>query len=90
MKKKTFRLADLVDKVNERNRLSTCSPEVRKGWNSLCESLLLESDVYAGFNYLSEKDVPKGHEPGIRTDEQGNKTFPDESRVFFYPPRPEM
>jgi len=76
---KTIKIARLIEKVNTRNQRSTCLPEVRQGWNSLLEDVLLGAGVYAGFNLLTAAEVPPGQEPGIRG-EGLNFTFHDESR----------
>ena len=65
MSRKTFSIAKLVHTVNKRNATSTCSPEVRQGWNSLLSDVLMEADVYAGYNYLGPADIPTGEKPGI-------------------------
>ena len=118
MPRKTFSIAKLIHTVNKRNERSTCSAEVRQGWNSLLSDVLMEADVYAGFNYLGPDDIPVGARPGIAfQDKHGNsltpikfferldaqteanflkgenvsptnngdeRTFPDESRRFYY------
>lgn len=65
MARKTIDLATMIQKVNERNKLSTCAPDVRRGWNDLLETLLLESGQYDGFSYLSRSEVPPGQAPGV-------------------------
>ena len=82
--KKTAHIAFIRENINNRNKKSTCSPDVRHGWNELLTTILMEYDAYHGFGYLTAKDVPQGHKPGIAKDENGEKIFPDESRVFFY------
>jgi hypothetical protein len=72
MARKTVDLVTMIVKVNERNKLSTCAPDVRRGWNDLLETLLLENGVYAGFSYLSKSDVPAGHAPGILAERRGD------------------
>ncbi len=64
-KRKTVKIAHLVAEVNRKNQLSTCSAEVRQGWNSMLSTILMDADVYAGFNYLGTPDVPEGQLPGI-------------------------
>ena len=84
MAKKTVHLIDVIREVNEKNRMSTCSADVRNGWNDLLEGLLMRADVYAGFKCLTEKDVPAGHLPGMEDGKDGHKVFPDESRKHYY------
>jgi len=82
--KKTFKVAELVTIVNVRNKLSTCEPEVRRGWNALLEIVLHETGNYEGFGFLNSTLVPPGHKPGITTDpETGAHTFPDETRRYY-------
>ena len=85
MKRKTFKVRDLVDAVNQRNTLSrNIDPAMRAGWNSLLEKLLHDTGNYRGFGYLDETNVPEGQTPGIRTDANGVKSFPDETRRVYY------
>ena len=75
MKRKTFKVKDLVDKMNSRLENSTCSPEARFGMISVLESILHETGNYAGFNYLESGEVG---ESGYV------ESFGDESRRFYY------
>jgi len=85
-KRKTFKVLDLVNSVNERLRVSTCSPEARHGMCSLVEEVLHSTGNYDGFRYLNVGEVPRGHLPGVRAagiDEVNDRTiweFPDETR----------
>jgi hypothetical protein len=88
-KHKTVHLRTLIEEINSRNRSSTCSRDVRKGWNAILDSVLIDANVYAGFGYLSPKDVPKGHLPGIARPLASGQhidkaSFPDDSRIVFY------
>ncbi len=56
-KRKTFDIAELLYTVNSRNTGSTCSPDVRQGWNSLLESVLHSADLYNGYGYLEQGDL---------------------------------
>ena len=86
MATKTYRITDMIDKVNQRNQFSTCSSEIRLGWNCMLADILHDNNVYAGFRYLYEYDVPQGQKPGIIFDANGpgQHLFPDESRKFFH------
>lgn len=84
MARKTIHIADLVALVNEKNKVSTFEPEVRKGWNIFLEDVLDKADVYAGFGYYTANEVPPGYDPGIVRHENGQNEFPDETRVFYY------
>ena len=80
--KTTVKIAALIAMVNERNRVSTCTPEMRKGWNHLLADVLHDANVYHGYSYLMERDVPAGQEPGVRGTAP-DFTFPDESRRCY-------
>lgn len=82
--RKTFEVADLLEKINHRNMTSTCSSEVRDGWNSIMEEVLMRTNNYAGFSYLTAKEVPNGMLPGIAQEVDGTNMFPDETRKMFY------
>ena len=94
-KRKTFPVNKLIENVNERNRLSICSAEVRNGWNSVLTDILMATDNYEGFRYLQSNEVPHGELPGIYDTAIGaesenwlapvtiTKSFPDYSRIEF-------
>jgi hypothetical protein len=67
--------------------MSTCKPEVRRGWNSFLENVLCHVDAYKGFFFLTAKDVPIGEKPGIipNHDNPGLTEFPDETRRNYFP-----
>ncbi len=85
-KRKTVRLAELVRWVNAKNAASVTGPEVRRGWNAMLESALMEADVYAGFRYLTGEEVPYGVDPGIIWLDRGAgvAVYPDETRRAYY------
>ena len=92
MPRKTLRLRELVEWVNERNATSTCEPAVREGWNALANSMLMAADAYAGFGYLTAGELrgnARGQLPGIVPDTTGNDrhSFPDETRIRFIVPK---
>jgi hypothetical protein len=66
MPRKTVAIAQVLFDLNQKNSLSTCSPEVRQGANSMLEKILMGADLYSGFGYLRSADIPPGQEPGIR------------------------
>lgn len=85
MSRTTFKIGEFLDWVNERNRTSVCSPEIRKGWNTALEHILHTAEVYAGFNALRDYDVPEGQQPGIIFDEvEGKHEYPDPSRLHYF------
>ena len=85
-KKKTFKVEDLIIKVNRLNSLSTCDKETRNGWNTLLEEVLRDCNVYEGFGYFSKLEVPVDQTPGVRIDHQGRHYFDntDYTRRYYY------
>ena len=84
--RKTVRLRELVEWVNDRNRTSTCDPRVREGWKALLDSFLMDADAYIGFGFLTSDELAgdaRGLPPGILLDDTDNR-FPDETRVKFF------
>lgn len=93
-KHKTVHIKALIETVNARNRLSICSSEIREDWNSILEEALHAANVYQGYRYLSDKEVPPGHLPGYQMEKDAppgyypgfqtlpgyGTTFPDETR----------
>lgn len=85
MARKTVNVKDLVERVNQRNQLSSCDPRVREGWNSLLEEVLHGSGNYQGFGYYESHQLGKDVPPGVIRGKDGEKnTFPDETRRFYY------
>jgi hypothetical protein len=78
--RRTVKVVDLVEMVNKMNRESTCGPDLRVGWNSWLEEILLKTKTYSGFQYLWRGRVPMGHLPGIETAPDQTKRFPDPTR----------
>jgi hypothetical protein len=81
-KRSTVSIKGLIEQVNAQNRLSTCAPQVREGWNSILEGVLHAGNVYAGFGYLTHAEVPSGHPAGIVHEDDG-VVFPDETRRYY-------
>jgi len=82
--RKTVMILSLLEEVNGRNRLSTCSPDFRVGWNMLLDTVLHNANAYAGFAYLNSDEVPEGQLPGTVVNERGERTFPDDTRRHYY------
>ncbi len=78
-RKKVVKLIDLIAIVNKCNRESTCDARTRDGWNHLLGEVLLSTDNYAGFRYLSASEVPPNEKPGIAGECPAYR-FPDQSR----------
>jgi len=96
-KTKRASVLDMIELVNRRNLESTCSPDVRQGWNSLLEDMLHATGNYSGFGYYSNDDLPSTVQPGVRveTTDMGrgvaddmNERFRDcdDTRRFYYVP----
>lgn len=95
MSRKTISIVSAVAEFNRIIRMSTCSPDIRKGHMGAIEHILHSTDNYCGFRYLTTPEVPRDHLPGINIDENGDfypdhpyKRFEntDPSRVFYFLP----
>lgn len=83
-KKKTVNIKWLVEEINRKNRESTCPRDVRNGWNSLLETIMMQANVYNGHSFLKADEVPAGHLPGIVRDGEKNLILPDDSRRVYF------
>lgn len=83
MARKTVSLLALIEQVNQMNRESTCAPDIRMGWNTLLEQALMAANVYAGFGYYSEHELPRNQTPGL-VDGHFVHGVSDDSRRFYY------
>ena len=81
--RKNVSIRSLIMQVNKMNAESTCSKEVRQGWNGLLEDIMMDAKVYAGYGHLRADQVPADCLPGI-TGTSGNYQFPDDTRRFYY------
>jgi hypothetical protein len=88
---KTLKIKSMIDDVNYRNHVSTCPAEARQGWNTLLERLLMDADVYAGYNHYDKLAPEAGnHAVGIvwKRDSEGNikgpHIYPDDTRRHYY------
>ena len=84
MSRKTIPVKEVLLNANEMLKSSTSSPDLRRGIMILVETILHNTDMYAGYRYLSTNEVPAGQLPGIVTGEDGTHTFPDATRVSYY------
>ena len=87
MRQKTFDVDVFRLKVNGMLAKSTCSKEERKVMQLLLEDVLFKTNNYKGFSYLTSKDIPEGHLPGINDnfeDEGERFTNTDSSRVYYF------
>ena len=55
-KRKTFKITELIKMVNRMNEESTCSPEIRIGWNCFVEGILMETKTYEGHNFATNSN----------------------------------
>lgn len=95
MSRKTISIASAVTEFNRIIQLSTCSPDIRKGYMGAIEHILHSTNNYCGFRYLTSSEVPTDHLPGINKDEDGD-FYPDQphkrfentdaTRVFYFLP----
>jgi hypothetical protein len=79
MPRKTVDVEAFKAMTNQVLRVSTVSPDLRKGWMAALEWILHETGNYRGFRYLTVDEVPGSGMPGIRTDRDGNP-LPDDLR----------
>jgi hypothetical protein len=82
MSRKTISVASAVTELNKILRVSTCSPDIRKGYMGAIEHILHSTDNYCGFRYLTTPEVPTDHLPGINIDESGD-FYPDSPHKRF-------
>ena len=92
MSRKTY---DVEAIREESNRLLACSygtPDYRLGVSTMVEWILMRSDNYKGFRYLTSDEVPKGEKPGIRgwldgphgQNSVADFTDTDETRRYYF------
>lgn len=86
MARKNVNVRDLVLKANNYFAADYGTRDGRKMLQEFVESVLHDTDNYRGFNYLNEYSVPRGQLPGVIFGQDGN-TFPDDSRIYFIPPK---
>lgn len=96
MSRKTIKVEDLKNQVNQMLKTSDDNKEYRHGLMTVLESVLHATDNYRGFRYLRENEVPKGEFPGINYEVNTSGHFvpcddyvqrffnTDDSRVHYY------
>lgn len=94
--KKTIKIETLKDTINNMLMTSSCDAKNREGVISVLEVTLQDSGNYQGFRYIRDNEMSaelkfSGHEPGIRTNENGlslpaKEAFvnTDHTRVQYY------
>lgn len=85
--KKASPLEVLKEKANSflRDSVNQCRSD-RQAVQVLVTSVLMETNRYHGFRYLTAEQVPAGHSVGIIFDisPEAKHQFPDETRIAFY------
>lgn len=85
--KKTIAIAELVEHANKIFRESTDDfRDQRRGLQTFVEDILMKTDNYRGFNYLTPSLSKPGNSVGILFDVTSAREheYPDDSRIFFY------
>lgn len=71
MAKKTLKVEELKNTINNSLANSVTGQEFRRGLIFVLEDVLFATGNYGGFKYLKENDVPEGELPGVRYDLHG-------------------
>lgn len=89
--RKTFKVEEIRNTVNFMLQHGKHSADFRFGAATMLEEILHSSGNYNGFGYHTEKDVPVGELPGVRTGPNGESLNYDErfkntddSRRYYY------
>ena len=61
-KRKTFKIKELINMANKMNEESTCSRELRLGWNVFVKGILIETGNYEGYLHAQEAFDPQTKE----------------------------
>lgn len=72
MAKKTLKVEELKNTINNSLANSVTGQEFRRGLIFVLEDVLFATGNYGGFKYLLQNDVPEGELPGVRYDLHGN------------------
>jgi hypothetical protein len=70
--KKTFRVEDLIDKINHMLAVSTCSQETRFGMIAALEVVLHDTGNYRGYNNIKDGVICN------------HVDQPDDTRRYYY------
>ena len=60
--RKTFKITELIKMVNKMNAESSCSRELRLGWNVFVKGILIETNNYEGYLHAQEAFDPQTKE----------------------------
>jgi hypothetical protein len=88
--KKTVKIAEIVDYANGFLSAPTNeSREAREAIIRMVENCLMKANAWSGYRYLTEQDLPKGIEPGMRpkavqTSWHTDYEFPDTTRRHYF------
>jgi hypothetical protein len=80
--RKTISVSTTIIEFNKILRVSTCTPDIRRGIMNAMEHILHSTDNYCGFRYLTTPEVPVDQLPGINIDENGD-FYPDSQYKRF-------
>lgn len=72
MSRKTFKVDEFKNQINELLAGSTCSRDVRNGMMTALQVVLHDTGNYHGFRYLDITQIPEGCKPGIHLDPDGS------------------
>lgn len=81
MGRKTISIEALKNEVNRMLAESVQDKADREGMIAVLENVLIATDNYKGYRYLSEKEVPAFALPGIRLNDEAFKD-PDPTAKF--------
>lgn len=68
MSRKTIKVEEIKNRLNEllaNYDSNICSSEYILGQRLLLEDILFQTGNYNGFQFLEEKEVPRGEKPGV-------------------------
>jgi hypothetical protein len=88
-KRRTIKIDELKARANQ--TFVDSEENFRDGRKAIflfVEDILMKTDNYHGFRYLTQDELKSGVKPGIVFPESfedgGKSTFPDDSRIKFY------
>ena len=80
---KKLNVPEFKDKMNLLLAQSMVSSDYRRGLQAALEHVLHETNEYKGFRYLTYKEVPPGHPPGMNVDKDTGEIENDYTARFF-------
>lgn len=82
-KRKNIPVKEFVNMGNQILRDCRENADFRKGVFLVMEEVLMQTGQYQGFRYLTEKEVPEGEDPGVKTVD-GEMKFCDGTRRAYF------